>query len=248
MARPSSTATPRPDQAAIRIAVSRELPIIQISACTSRPPSSGRPGSTLNTAMTRLLQASSNSSTPTADSAGGSRLTSPAATGQAERDQRAGRGDHELVARPAGLALDLGHPAQQEHHDPAHRQAHHLADHGVAHLVQQHRGGQRGGEQQAQGVGGGVRGAGDLLAQETGIAEGDEPGDQQPARGEEDRHAQHRADPEQPAAGLADPVRLGPRAAHSHDPTRCPDRWRQSCAPGRWRPGRGTPPRISLAR
>ena len=97
----SSAATPGRTRPRSGSPVSRERPIVQISACTSRPPSSGSPGSTLKTAMTRLLQASSNSSTLGGGLVRRQQADRPAAAGQHEA-RPAGRPRRSRTRRAAG--------------------------------------------------------------------------------------------------------------------------------------------------
>ena len=132
-----STATPRPDQAATRVPVSREWVAPQMTARRTRPPSSGSPGSRLNTATIRLLQ--SRRTRTLGDAAGrGDLVGEPGRSGHDHRHQGAGRGDEQLVARSLDVSFDLGYPAEQEDHDAPDRPAEDQADRDVAEFVQQH--------------------------------------------------------------------------------------------------------------
>ena len=62
--------------------------IAQTAARSSRPPSSGRPGSRLKTTTTRLLQASSSSSTPSTSRAAAGEVAEQRSAGEHERDER----------------------------------------------------------------------------------------------------------------------------------------------------------------
>ena len=96
----TSTATARPPQAAARVPVSRSPETRQTPARTSRPPSSGRPGSRLNTATARLLQ-TTRQHERARDRAGlGERERGGRAGGEHQRDQRAGDRDQVFLGRP----------------------------------------------------------------------------------------------------------------------------------------------------
>ena len=125
-------------------------------------------------------------------SASGSRQAPAAAS--TEADQRPGHRDEVLLARSLGFLLDLGDAAEQEDHHPLDRQPEGEADRGVAELVGQQRGREQDGEGEGHRVRAGGADAVDGLLDQLRVGERDQQRDEQPGRGQEERHAEEAAD------------------------------------------------------
>jgi hypothetical protein len=117
-----------------------ETPNAQTVARSSRPPSSGRPGSRLS--GRRCV------------------VADPRRAGDQERDEWSGGGDEQFVARTARLVLDLGYSAEREQHDPPDRVPERQADEGVSELVGQDAQAEQDREAQGCEVGGAAADAG----------------------------------------------------------------------------------------
>ena len=115
------------------------LPVIfQTSARSTRPPSSGRPGTRLRTPTIRLAPASRPTARPK-QAVGDDPEGEQGSESHGERGQRPHDRDLELLPGRAGLGVDLGRPTEEVQADRPHAQPVALRHHGVRDLVQEHR-------------------------------------------------------------------------------------------------------------
>ncbi len=243
----SATAISRPTQAAATVATAGRPEAFQMMARSIRPPSSGRPGSRLNTPTTMLAQQAWRTMTQTTLPAGDRMLQPEEDRGQHEGQKRPGPGHGELPARGLRLDLDLGHPAQRVEQDPAHRQTVAAGHHRVTQLVDQHRDVEQDHEHRGHHVAGT---AVQRARQVVGVQHDEHAGDDEPVRGDLHRNAERPrhddprgGDPRRPlplalvaspAAGLVTGLVAGRHACHMTDAT-CPSGWRGRGCPGHGR-------------
>ena len=121
--------------------------------------------------------------------------------GEDQREQRADEGQHEFAARGLGLLLDLGDAAEELELDPAHRELEAQGRDGVGQFVDEHGGVEGDREEEGDEVADGAelgQHAVELAAEDPG----DQGGDEEPAGGDVDGHAEGPAH-QDAAAGLS---------------------------------------------